>query len=130
MYKRVVPRDLFNESKLLKCLGQLSLLIHDGKIPGLIVKNDGNEFKINQNKNDGGLYVTSGLDFFVEIYKIQNNKFIINETRIQFYSAYNSMGNYPLLTLIGDDEEIPVLEEDGSLTNEFKLFIDKMTRPE
>lgn len=30
-YRRVLPRDLFNEAKLLKCLGQLSLMIHDGK---------------------------------------------------------------------------------------------------
>ena len=29
MYKRVLPRDLFNEAKLLKCLGRLCLLIED-----------------------------------------------------------------------------------------------------
>lgn len=32
-YQRVLPRDLFNESKLLKCIGQLVLLIHDGNCP-------------------------------------------------------------------------------------------------
>ena len=30
-YRRVLPRDLFNEAKLLKCLGQLALIIHDGQ---------------------------------------------------------------------------------------------------
>ena len=35
-YTRETPRDLFNESKLLKCLGQLSLIIHN------TVDSDGN----------------------------------------------------------------------------------------
>jgi hypothetical protein len=44
-YNRVIPRDLFNESKLLKCFGQLALLMHDGVIPGSIVF-DGNQPEI------------------------------------------------------------------------------------
>lgn len=35
-YQRVIPRDLFNEAKLLKCLGRLSLFIHDGKSPPIL----------------------------------------------------------------------------------------------
>ena len=32
-YTRVLPRDLFNEAKLMKCMGLLTLLIHDELIP-------------------------------------------------------------------------------------------------
>ena len=32
-YERVIPRDLFNEAKLLKCVGLLVLKIHDGENP-------------------------------------------------------------------------------------------------
>lgn len=28
-YQREIPRDLFNEANLLKCLGQISLIAHD-----------------------------------------------------------------------------------------------------
>lgn len=37
-YQRVLPRDLFNEAALLKCLGKVALWIHEGMLPLLTVE--------------------------------------------------------------------------------------------
>jgi hypothetical protein len=61
-YNRVIPRDLFNEAKLLKCLGQLCLLIDKGQCPGLSVVQppcDNNAFRILQDQSDGSIYVSN-----------------------------------------------------------------------
>lgn len=69
-YHRVIPRDLFNEANLLKCLGKVVTMIQDDKIPGLQVcegqDEDGiNEgFKIEQDPTDGSISVdTTCLSF-------------------------------------------------------------------
>jgi len=62
-YLRVIPRDLFNESKLLKCLGQVCLHIHDNRAGRLAMVEsgaaDGEQFEIDQNEFDGSLYVSN-----------------------------------------------------------------------
>lgn len=114
MYQRVIPRDLFNESKLLKCLGQLSLLIHDGFIPQLTVNHVGNKFRIYQRESDGGLYIT-------------NVRFLVKEVALELYTSYNSHEPYPLLCMAGD-EEIEVFYESGTLTTEFAEYIARLSR--
>ncbi len=44
-YTRVIPRDLFNEAKLLKCIGRLVLLIHDGDHNNISFEHDGEPFE-------------------------------------------------------------------------------------
>jgi hypothetical protein len=105
MYTRIIPRDLFNEAKLLKCLGRLALLVHDG-LP-LEIDYDPDGFAINQRSSDGGLYV--------------ENMTFSAKFPLELYSAYNSKMNYPLLCQA--EEEIFVFDEDGNLTEEFKKFI-------
>jgi len=92
-YTRVVPRDLFNEAKLLKCLGQLFLIYHDGVdankagLPvGFRIEHDDSEsagFSIVQNQDDGGLEVANINCSFCGF-------------RIRLYSSYNSRRAYPL----------------------------------
>lgn len=56
-YHRVLPRDLFNEAKLLKCLGRLCLWAHD--YPGLGLRFDlrpDGPFDIRQHQDSGDLY--------------------------------------------------------------------------
>lgn len=55
-YRRVIPRDLFNEASLLKCLGKIVLDIEDGKLPWLSYHHDGEAFTIVQNESNGALY--------------------------------------------------------------------------
>ena len=114
-YKRVVPRDLFNEAKLLKCVGRLSLIIHDGDNPfGLKVEMEPSEegdydgFQIKQ-LQDGNIYISN--------LKVLNPA--LNEVLIS--SSYNSKDNYSLF--FGEDATERVLDEDGNLTEEFEQYL-------
>ncbi len=96
MYQRVIPRDLFNESKLLKCLGQLALLIHEGRAPAVLTaEHEGDEFRIDQRPGCAGLYVASGL------------RFKVRSLVLELYTTYNCKEPFPLL-LGTEDGEIEV----------------------
>lgn len=111
-YTRVIPRDLFNESKLLKCLGQLTLKIHDGKAPGLTVEDEGDEFDVRQEPSDGTLYVA-------------NLKFQLHGEEVDFRSRYNSKAAYPL-DYHGpgsSDDPTQVFGDEGEFTPEFAAIL-------
>lgn len=110
MYTRVIPRDLFNESKLLKCIGQVCLKIHDNAIKGLSFESDGEPFQIEQDEMTGNL-------------SIHNIDFYVKGEQVFLVSSYNSKGAYPLYLLTSDDEEIEVFYEDGDFTDEFLVAI-------
>ena len=82
-YVRVIPRDLFNESKLLKCLGQLQLYIHDNNRMGFKVEFDGEPFDICQNVHDGSIYV-------------RNYQVYLNNDLVTLYHPLNAKGPYPM----------------------------------
>lgn len=117
-YTRVVPRDLFNEAKLLKCLGQLFLIYHDGvdanksSLPvGFRIEHDDSEaagFSVVQNQDDGGL-------------EVANINCSYKGFRIRLYSSYNSRQAYPLNYDIegGNTPSGEVFNEDGSLSGAF-----------
>lgn len=118
-YMRVIPRDLFNEAKLLKCLGQVALIIHDGVgVPsGLHLEHDTTEcdgFNVEQDPNDGSLYC-GNLSLYFE------------ERLIGLRSPYNSKDAYPLRFTM-DDEEGDVLTYDGfQLSSALKLMINSLS---
>ncbi|MGL5921954.1 hypothetical protein [Chroococcidiopsis sp.] len=103
-YVRVVPRDFFNEAKLLNCLGKLSIAILDGNTNGYELREefDNNPFEIDQSI-DGSLYVTN-----YQIY-LQGN-----DDPLDLYIPVNCKDRrYPLM-LIYRDEYLEVLDEDGN----------------
>lgn len=112
-YTRVLPRDLFNESKLLKCLGQLVLILHDGvdrrrrAAPAITFEmvNEDLGFDIQQDESTGDL-------------SCDNLLFQFRGEELQFHSAYNSKELYPLYCEI-DGTEYPVFNDDGSFTAQF-----------
>lgn len=108
-YQRVIPRDLFNEAKLLKCLGQLSLIIHDGVgVPkGLALEHENPEegFQIHQDESTGALYCGNLECFYAG-------------RLIGLRSPYNSKEAFPLRFVL-DDEEDSVFTETGALSPEF-----------
>lgn len=107
-YCRVIPRDLFNEAKLLKCIGRLVLLIHDGQgLNGMTFEHDDEPFQIGL-MDDGHLAIT-------------NIAFEMNGQKMFFKSQYNSKSNWPLL-LEHDYCEYPVFDENGNYDNEFINF--------
>lgn len=124
-YKRVIPRDLFNESKLLKCVGRLSLLIHDNlsyfdfkladrlriEFQEVDDNKKENSFKIDQNEMDGSIYVDNILFFNM----LTENDY---DNYIHVYTPLNSKLNYPLMFIYKEEGEF-VFDEEGALTIEF-----------
>lgn len=127
-YARVLPRDLFNEAKLLKCLGQLSLLIHDGLgiDPAWALKLihqdpvDSEEytgFIIEQNNDDGSIYcanlVLLSRGQVIRLYSPLNSKL---PYPLQFFGHRRDGGEYPTV----DDA---VFNDNGTLSSEFRSFL-------
>jgi hypothetical protein len=116
-YDRVIPRDFFNESKLLKCMGRVALLILDGHAPlQMSFKDSGKSFDIRQLSGDGGLVV---VNYPV---KIKGKTFF-------FATAYNSKSNYPLYmhsSYQDDHTVVPVLDSEGEFTQDFLNFCENI----
>ncbi len=98
-YRRVLPRDAFNEAKLLKCIGKLTLMIEDGLLPEFQYHYDGDDFNIDQNPNDGSISVT-------------NIEFWHNKTKVYLCTGLNSKENWPMVMIKGDSEYY-LFSEDG-----------------
>jgi hypothetical protein len=120
-YLRVLPRDLFNEAKLLKCLGQLALILHDheGQFNvELIHRKPELGFIIDQHSdNDGSLYC-------------RNLKLRFCRTRriIELSTVYNSKAPYPFCfeNTRGKDVDMgDVFNDDGTFSTEFLELIKK-----
>lgn len=108
-YTRVIPRDLFNEANLLKCLGRLSLLIHEGIAPKNIRldhSQECEEFQIYMNMDSG------------EIGCI-NLIFYKDEEFFELVRPMNSKDPWPLFLYDNDDEVIWIFDDDGNLSQQF-----------
>lgn len=124
--KRVIPRDLFNEAKLLKCMGQVALLIHDGCGWNLELEHDDSEFEgfqIEQNRVDGSLIVV-------------NLALRLAGQEIGLSSRYNDKAPYPLM--FSFLEQAPrrrpelysgdVFTDKGNFTVEFIDLLDRLAK--
>ncbi len=108
-YLRVLPRDLFNEAKLLKCIGHLVLKIHDNSaLPcEMAFTESGKRFKI-ELLPEGSL-------------TIANYHISIKGKIFLFKTTYNSKAPYPLF-LEYDNCDYPVFDESGNFDSEFIAF--------
>ena len=102
-YNRVLPRDLFNEAKLLKCIGKISLLIHDNVIQGLRMEHNGGAFEVRQGisgelmLNNVLFYDSEGTEvFFSTPLNSKDNWPIEMEYKGEFYYPLNESGEYQL----------------------------------
>lgn len=113
-YRRVLPRDLFNEANLLKCLGRLWLLV-DGHGPAAQFDvEDVESFDIRQDPNDGSIFVA-------------NLPFSISGRRVHLSRPLNSREPWPLYLSVPDDptfEVIPVFDDDGYRSPEMMKLIE------
>lgn len=108
-YNRVIPRDLFNEAKLLKCLAVLTLKIHDNQAPeSLKVEQIDNDFKIGLT-DEGNL----------KTYTLQ---FTYKDEILSFETTYNAKYNFPLFCCYENCEYL-VFDEMGNFDNEFLDFL-------
>ena len=112
-YYRVIPRDLFNEAKLLKCLGRIALLVHDEQQPGgIMIGYDGMGFNVHQDESDGGLFCS-------------NFRVSIHGHYVHLSTQYNSKANYPLWCAYEDDD-VRVFDEDGNWDPEFVEMVQRL----
>lgn len=90
-YQRVLPRDLFNEAKLLSDMGHLYLLYHDGlrdlrNCIEIFHQNDHGYFHVDQDQGDGS----------IEISNITVRQKDTNRSIIRFATGVNSREKHPL----------------------------------
>lgn len=90
-YKRVLPRDAFNEAKLLKCIGKLTLMIEDAMLPAWHYHYDGDAFNIVQDESNGSISVT-------------NITFWRNKKKVHIFTGLNAKDNWPVMMRDGDSE--------------------------
>jgi hypothetical protein len=110
-YTRIVPRDLFNEASLLKCLGRVALLIHDGKLPGLRLNEHALEtgFNVMQNPDTGGT--------FCQNFILYSDSGLLHHER-----NLNARDPWPLYLTDEQDNEYCVFNDDGSLHADMEIF--------
>lgn len=118
-YPLVLPRDFFNQAKMLKCLGRLSLKVLDGDLHQFCVQDeiagDGLNFEIEQSSD--GYLVCVNYSFFID-----------PEQPITLCSPYNSKDNFPLLFDKGRGNLERVMDEEGEFTQEFLKFLDFLAK--
>lgn len=119
-YIRVIPRDLFNEANLLKCLGRLWLCLDQrrdlaarlGAIEDPTgTEHTGEAFEIRQSPEDGSIYV-------------QNLPFRIRGEIFTLSRPLNSRDAWPLYceSLCGE-VCLAVFDDAGNLSAEFLEFV-------
>lgn len=117
-YNRVIPRDLFNEAKLLKCMGHLCLKIHDHMTPIVM--------EIDEEQEDGEPIEAFNIGLMDEGYLAIDNLYIrIKDRPYLFKTQYNSKANFPLF-IQDDDCEYRVFDERGEWDSEFLEFCNNL----
>ncbi len=111
-YKRVMPRDAFNEGNLLKCLGRLFLLLDDRKDTQYTLVHEfiDRPFCIVQDETSGDITCS-------------NVYMMLYCAHYLFWRPINSREPWPLFIETMNDDVISVFDEHGDLTTEFKEFI-------
>ena len=109
-YSRVIPRDLFNEANLLKCLGKLYINLEAYGNIGASMMNDGDDFIIAQNEDDGSIYC-------VNVHLMKNGE------SVSLFRPLNSRIEWPLMFNNYEDETNLVFDDFGHFTQEFVDFL-------
>jgi|SRR5882762_5453865 len=120
-YLRVIPRDLFNESNFLKCLGQLYLNLDNKGLAALLVHEGEDEyFAVQQNQHTGALYITN-ITLYVggEIVDGQHHDAMV----CSLWRPLNSRAAYPLWLTLEDEDDIAVFNDDGTFSAEMIAFL-------
>lgn len=107
-YQRVIPRDLFNEASLLKCLGRFWIETERYQPKHVTIEHDGEPFDVWQD-DDGVL-------------RVLNVVAVINGTPYDLVRPLNSREPWPLY-LDTDEDRIAVFTDTGELTPEILALI-------
>lgn len=108
-YIRVIPRDLFNEANLLKCMGRTYINLETANLPHVELHHDGEAFDIVQSEDDGSLSVAN----------------VLLRVRESYYSLsrpLNSREAWPLYLTTANDV-LSVFDDAGNFTDELIEFL-------
>lgn len=109
-YIRVLPRDLFNEAGLLKCLGRLWILTDETREHAAkFTTEDVNVFDIVQDEGSGAIYV-------------RNVEFCVHGVAYLLTRPLNARSAWPLYLETADDA-VSVFDDDGNLSADMRKFI-------
>lgn len=118
-YHRVIPRDLFNESMLLKCLGKVSVMILDEKLlkygvtDELLDEHSG--FQIEQSEMDGSIRCSN--------YKVYDR----SGNEITMFTGLNSREQFPLQFFNELEEDYQnTLTVKGDFSKEFINYLKEL----
>jgi hypothetical protein len=112
-YNRVIPRDLFNEGNLLKCMGQLYLNLEKLHMEECLQDlSDGSEqgWWIRQDPADGSL-------------SMGHVQLKVRGKFVRLMRPLNARRPYPLWAYPDEDLEIEVFEDNGQFTAAFRSFL-------
>jgi hypothetical protein len=112
-YRRVIPRDLFNEANLLKCYGTLYIAL-DHMLPnGGFDVEDVEQFEIVQSPEDGSIF-------------IDNLTVTLGKRSFRLKRPLNARRPYPLYAHDISDPDfdpVDVFTDEGALTEEFLALV-------
>ena len=109
-YKRELPRDAFNESKLLSGLGHFVVAFEHNT--NIVMWFNGKSFNILQEESSGDIYVDN---FY---FKIKSTGYLYN-----LFSGLNNKSKFTVFIKLKSDDEVRVFDEDGAVTKEFNKII-------
>jgi hypothetical protein len=109
-YQRVIPRDLFNEANLLKCMGQLWLNLEKLNLPDVEMAYDDESFDIDQCQDTGATFV-------------RNITLVVNDEVVVPWRPLNSREPYPLYITRDNGDEISIFNDEGWFTPEMLFFL-------
>jgi len=111
-YVRVLPRDLFNEANLLKCYGQLWLLLDNGAFPDASVEydEDGSPFDVYQGQDTGAIC-------------LRNVNLVVRGDVCALERPLNSRRAWPLYAETPDGDVLDVFDDAGQFTPEMVAFL-------
>lgn len=104
-YRRVIPRDLFNEANLLKCYGQLWLCLEKLNLADVSLDRDvdGDPFEVWQDEDSGATCILN-----IYLY--------VRGEVIALHRPLNSREPFPLYATTGEGDEVAVFAADGTLS--------------
>jgi hypothetical protein len=118
-YARVIPRDLFNEASLLKCLGHLWLKLEErtGHRAQIAFLGPHQPFHVLQDSSDGSIFCANVLQ--------------VHGRTVSLFRPLNSRDQWPLWARFGDPlgdfEDVEVFDESGGMSEDFR---DRITQGE
>jgi hypothetical protein len=109
-YRREIPRDLFNESNLLKCYGQLTIALETAQVPDIELVHHGETFDVAHDPADNSL-------------SLANVHLMVRGSPAQLFRPSNSRYPWPLYLRDENEEELEVFTDEGTFTQEMLEFL-------